>query len=137
MKLIKWLLPILFVLISSIGHTQTNEWYYKAISTEIHVKNTYTGEWDLYQKNAATNITVVVENDFISIQAQKPTIYRIYKTNLQDVSTDKIEGTRYVAKDLKSDEYCTIDVLKSRTSDYYMISVIKSGINLRYLIDEN
>jgi hypothetical protein len=82
---------------------KSNEVYFKASSTEMYVKNV-KGEWDLYQKNGSTNITIVLEENFISIQAQKPSIYRIYKSTSQPIETEKLEGSRYNAKDLKTEE---------------------------------
>lgn len=130
---------ILFVCVLGFinGFSQTNEWYYKAISTELYIKNDYTDKWELHQKNGNTNITIVMEDEFISIQAQKPTIYRIYRENTTDISNDKITGMRYVAKDLKSEQYCTLDVIKSRTSEYYLLSIVNGKINLRYFINQN
>lgn len=123
-------------LFSLIGYTQTSEEaYYKATTTELYTKNEYTDKWELYQKNGTTNITVVVEENFLSIQAKKPTIYKIYRTNIKDINTDKLEGARYEAKDLKSEQYCTIDIMKLKNSSYYLISIINGKINLRYYVE--
>lgn len=132
----KTLLTIILSLILLIGSAQTNEAYYKAVSTELYVKNEYTNGWDIYQKNATTNITVVIEENFVSIQAQKPTIYRIYKDEIQQINTDKLIGSRYTAKDLKTNEWCTIDVVRSKSEDngFYLISIIVGKINLRYFV---
>lgn len=132
----KTLLTIILSLILLISSAQTNEAYYKAVSTELYVKNEYTNAWDIYQKNATTNITVVIEENFVSIQAQKPTIYRIYKDEIQQINTDKLIGSRYTAKDLKTNEWCTIDVVRSKSEDngFYLISIIVGKINLRYFV---
>lgn len=115
---------------------KSNEVYFKASSTEMYVKNV-KGEWDLYQKNGSTNITIVLEENFISIQAQKPSIYRIYKSTSQPIETEKLEGSRYNAKDLKTEEYCTVDVLRIKSTSYYVISIVNDFVNLRYFVDSD
>jgi hypothetical protein len=138
MKLIKnLLLAIAFVLIHSGTMAQTNESYYKAVVTEMYIRSDAESSWELYQKNGTTNITIVVEDDFISVQAQKPTIYRIFKNNTEEINTDKLVGIRYLGKDLKTDEYCTLDIVKSKSSETYLISIIKKNMNFRYFIDRN
>jgi hypothetical protein len=138
MKSIKKLLVILLLVSFPFGIVaQTNEHYYKAVATEMYVRNNSNTEWQLYQKNGSTNITIVLEEEFISVQAQKPTIYRIFKNKIEEIDTDNLIGNRYFGRDLKTDEYCTIDVVKSRTSETYLISIIKTNINLRYFIDRN
>lgn len=132
----KTLLTIILSLILLIGSGQSNEAYYKAVATEMYVKNEYTNGWDLYQKNGTTNITVVIEENFVSIQAQKPTIYRIYKDEIQQINTDKLIGSRYTAKELKTNEWCTIDVVRSKSEEnnFYLISIVVGKINLRYFV---
>jgi hypothetical protein len=138
MKKIKiGILSVIFTFIVAIGCAQTNEHYYKAVTTEMHVRNSTDTGWELYQKNGTTNITIVVEDEFISIQSQKPTIYRIFKNDIEELNTDKLIGNRYMGKDLKTDEYCTIDIVKSKSSETYLISIIKKNMNFRYFIQKN
>lgn len=131
----KTLITLLLFFILFAGYSQSGEAYYKAITTEMYTKNEYTDNWELYQKNGNTNITIVVEENFLSIQAQKPTIYRIFRGEIKEINTDKLVGSRYNAKDLKTDEYCTIDILKMKSSNFYLISVISGRINLRYYVE--
>jgi len=49
----------------------------------------------------------------------------------------KLVGIRYLGKDLKTDEYCTLDIVKSKSSETYLISIIKKNMNFRYFIDRN
>lgn len=132
----KTLFLLTLSILSLIGYSQSSEEsYYKARTTELYTKNEYTGKWELYQKNGTTNITVVVEENFISIQAQKPTIYKIYRGNIQEIETETLSGSRYTAKDLKAEEFCTIDIVKLKNTNMYLISVINGKINLRYYVE--
>lgn len=132
----KLLFLLTLSILSLVSYSQSSdESYYKARTTELYTKNEYTNKWELYQKNATTNITVVVEESFISIQAQKPTIYKIFRGDMQEIETETVSGSRYTAKDLKSEEICTIDIVKLKNSNLYLISVIKGRINLRYYVE--
>ncbi len=127
-------LLIVFLFLSNVVYGQSKEIYFKAYSTEMYILDK-NNEWELYQKNGSTNITMVLEEDFLSILAQKPTVYRIFKTNTQPLKTENLAGTRYTAKELKSEEYCTVDVVRVRTSDLYIISVVNGKYNLRYFVN--
>lgn len=128
-------LIITLFLFCLVGYSQSSEAYYKAITTEMYTKNENSGKWELYQKNGTTNITIVIERNFLSVQAQKPTIYKIYRDDMKDIDTETLVGARYMAKDLKTDEYCNIDVLKFKTGNLYLISIIVGRINLRYYVE--
>lgn len=112
--------------------------YYKATVTEMYTYNAKTEKWVLYQKNSDVNITVVLEDEFISIQANKPTMYRIYKNTSKEIDGESFTGYRYDAINLRENTRCVIDLIKLDESSY-MISVISGNLeyNLRYYISLN
>lgn len=109
--------------------------YYKAISTEMYVKNTTTDKWEVYSKNDDTNITIVIEDGVINIQAQSPTLYRIDSDDRDKIDSKSFYGYKYYATELKKDLKCYIDVVKHKTSKMYIISVYYNDINLRYVVE--
>jgi hypothetical protein len=128
-------LLLLSVLFFNVVSAQDNkETYFKAYSTEFHIKDNY-GDWSLHQKNGKTNITMVLEEDFLSIHAQKPTVYKIYKTSSEPLKTENLKGSRYIGKDLKTEESCTIDILQYKQTDVYIISIVKGDFNFRYFVN--
>ena len=128
---------ILFVLalglVSLFAQAQT---YYKATVTELYTYNKNTEEWELYQKNSDVNITVVVEEEFISFQAKTPSFYKIYSNTKEPMSTKSLEGYRYLGKDLKTDKMVKVDVLVSKESQVALLSIINSteGYNFRFFL---
>lgn len=127
------ILSLVFFFISIFGFSQT---YYKATVTEMHTYDKTNKEWTLYQKNSDVNITVVIEDEFISFQAKTPSMYKIYLNSKEDISTKSLSGYRYSAKNLKEDKMVKIDVLVSNESQVGLISIIDSnaGYNLRFLL---
>ena len=134
MKKILLLLTILITTVTT--YSQENEEYYVATSTEMYIRNKNTNEWELYQKNGSTSITIIIEKDFISIQAKKPSIYKIFNSGEKIISTENLQGTRFLAKDLKSEEICNVDILKIKSTDYYVINITLNEYNLRYFISK-
>lgn len=108
--------------------------YYVATTTELHTFNYENEEWELSQKNSNTTITVVLEEEFLSIHANSPTMYKLYKSSGKSISGKDFEGYRYDALDFKKNEICKIDVIKFSEFSY-LISVVKGReYNLRYYI---
>lgn len=129
----KILLSLVLFLISTLCFSQT---YYKATITEMYTYNSQSEEWELYQKNSDVNITVVIEDEFISFQAKTPTMYKIYLDTKDPISTKNLKGFRYQAKDLKEDKMVKIDVMVSEESQLALVSIInvKQGYNLRFIL---
>lgn len=130
----KKLIPFLsLILISFVSSAQS---YYKATITEMYTYNRSTEEWELYQKNSDMNITVVIEEKFISFQAKTPSMYRIYENSKEVVKTKSLEGYRYFAKDLKEEKTVKIDILASEEQKAVLVSIINvdEGYNLRFFL---
>lgn len=129
----KLILFLLLIYTSSIVFSQT---YYKATITEMYTINRNTNEWTLYQKNSDVNITVVVEEEFISFQAKTPTMYKIYLNSKEPFNTKSLKGFRYSGRDLKRDNNVTVDVLASAESQIGLISIIdlNDGYNFRFFL---
>ena len=127
------LITLVFALSSLLGLTQS---YYKATVTEMYTYNKSTEEWELYQKNSDVNITVVIEDEFISFQAKTPSMYKIYPDSKESLTTKTLKGYRYLGKDLREDKMVKIDVLISNDSPVAIISIINSnqGFNLRFFL---
>lgn len=128
-----FLLSILLTLSSFLVYGQN---YYKATLTELYTYNSKQDTWDLYQKNSDVNITVVVEDEFINIQAQSPGFYKILLDTKQPINSNSFYGYKYVLKDLKKDNYLKIDILSHKTSEIIVLSIFdnESGVNLRYFL---
>jgi hypothetical protein len=120
----KIILSLLLVLSTSLLFSQT---YYKAKITELYTYNTTTKEWNLYDKNSDVNITVVVEDEFISFQA---------KTPKEPFNTKSYRGYRYSGKDLKTDTMVKVDILGSNEEGVAMVSIVNSveGYNFRFFL---
>lgn len=129
----KIILSLFFILSSLITWSQT---YYKATVTEMYMFEKSQNEWQLYQKNSDVNITVVVEEEFISFQAKTPSIYKIYVSTKEPLETKSLKGFRYSAKDLKEEKYVKIDVLVNNESSVAIISIINltDGYNFRFYL---
>lgn len=126
-------LTLLFSFICLFGFSQT---YYKATVTEMYTYDKSNKEWTLYQKNSDVNITVVIEDEFISFQAKTPSMYRIYLSTKEELNTKSLSGYRYSAKDLRGEKMVKIDVLVSNDSPVAMVSIIDidEGYNLRFFL---
>ncbi len=114
--------------------TQT---YYKASVTEMFVYSDKTEQWELYKKNSDVDIIIILEDQFVSIQANSPTMFKIYESTKQSLNTEKLQGYRYEARDLKKDVMVKVDVLKSKNdSGVALLSVVnqEEGYNLRYYL---
>ncbi len=131
----KLLLTLSLILFSLILTAQT---YYKATLTEMYTLDNVTNEWNLYQKNSDVNITVVVEPGFISFQAKKPTMYKVYENTKEVVNTKSLSGYRYTGKDLREDQMVKMDVLAHKESKGVVVSIINysQGYNFRFFLTE-
>jgi|LakMenEpi03Aug12_release.lakeMendotaPanAssembly.Ray.scaffolds.fasta_scaffold00014_44 thiamine pyrophosphokinase len=127
------ILSVILIFSSIFGFTQT---YYKASITEMYTWNRVEKEWELYQKNSDVNITVVIEDQFINIQAKNPSMYKIYLNSKEELKTKTLSGFRYSAKNLKEDNIVKIDVLVSNESPIAVVSIIDmdEGYNLRFFL---
>lgn len=116
----------------------TAQTYYKATLTEMYTYNNTNKEWDLYSKNSDVSITVVVEPQFISFQAKKPSMFKVYENTKEEMNTKSLSGYRYTAKDLREDQLVKIDILAHKESKTAVISIINvsEGYNLRYFLTE-
>lgn len=112
--------------------------YYKATMTEMYTYNKNSEEWDLYQKNSDTKITIVIEDKFISFQAKTPTMYRIYESTKEPINTKSLKGYRYQAKDLKEEKMVKIDIVTSEGTKLVIVSIVNfdEGYNLRFYLTE-
>lgn len=132
----KILLSVLLILSSCVVFSQT---YYKAKMTELFQYNKTTEEWQLTDKNSDVDITVVVEEQFISFQAKTPSFYKIYSETKEPFNSKSYRGYRYTAKDLKTDRMVKLDILGSDSDGVAMVSIVNSaeGYNFRfYLVKE-
>lgn len=126
-------LSLIFVLSSLIACSQT---IYRASITELHTWNTYKEEWELHSKNSDVKIQVCVEDEFLTIFAQSPTMYKIYKNTKENISFSKYSGYRYTAKDLKTDLLVVLDIVGNSTEGVALLSVMNKSekYNLRYFL---
>lgn len=126
-------LSLAFVLISFISSSQT---IYRASITEFHTWNTIKEEWELHSKNSDVKIQVCVEDEFLTIFAQSPTMYKIYKNTKESISFSKYSGYRYTAKDLKTDLLVVLDIVGNSTDGVALLSVMNKSerYNLRYFL---
>lgn len=131
----KLFLSISLLLSSLILTAQT---LYKATLTELYTYDSYNKEWNLHTKNSDVNITIVVETDFITIQAKVPSMYKVYKEGSEPLNTTNLQGYRYVAKDLRRDQIVKIDILRSKIENIGIISVVDvdRGYNQRFFLTE-
>ena len=125
------LIGILFSLLS-IGQS-----YYRAVSTELYEYNSEKEEWFLKTKFSDTKIIVVIEEQFITIQAKSPTMYKVFSETKEDINTEKLLGYRYDARDLKLDLGVKIDVIRFKESNLAMVSVVNriNGYNMRFFVE--
>jgi hypothetical protein len=128
----KFLFTFLLTACVSFAFSQST---YNAYRTELYTKNTSTKKWELATENKNTNITVVSEKDHITIQAQSPTMYKLYPGDTKDINLEKFVGFRYHAKELKKDESCDIEMLKHIATGLIVVNVIYEDVMLRYFIE--
>jgi len=131
----KFFITLILVLSTFILTAQT---YYKATLTEMYTYDNTNKEWVLYSKNSDVSITVVVEPQFISFQAKKPSIFKVYENTKEEMNTKSLSGYRYTAKDLREDQMVKVDVLVHKETKTAVISIINvsEGYNLRYFLTE-
>jgi hypothetical protein len=130
----KTLLLSLLLVLNSLLVTAQN--YYKATLTELYTYNNENETWELYQKNSDVNITIVVEEEFINIQAQSPSFYKIVLSTKQPINMTNFVGYRYVVKDFRKDSYIKVDIMNHKTTNTVILSFVDSegGVNLRYFL---
>lgn len=130
------LLSLAFVLISFFSNAQT---IYRAAITEMYTWNSGTSEWQLYSKNSDVKIEVCVEDEFLTIFAHSPTMYKIYKNTKEPISFSKYSGHRYTAKDLKTDLLVTVDIAGNPDDKVALLSIVNKSeqYNLRYFLIVN
>lgn len=116
----------------SFGFSQN---YYKAVQTELYRKNEYTKEWELADQNKNVSITIVSEENSLSIQAKSPTMYKLYPGSSEKLDLTSFDGYRYNGLELKSDKSCTIDILRHKSTGYVIISIVYDVYNLRYIVE--
>lgn len=129
---------ILFLLLLAFTVTVTNaQNYYKSTTSELYLRNSKTNDWDLYQKNSDVNITVVIEDSFLTIEANSPTMYKLFRNTAKKIYGKTYEGNSYDAIDLKKNTTCTIDVIIFNDGGY-LLSIFQDGdYNLRYYLKSN
>lgn len=125
-------LVLTFVASSLLASSQN---VYRAHKTEMYTKE-YSGDWELYSKNSDTKIQICLEDEFITIWAKSPSLYKIYKSEGEEIKGKTFTGMSYPAKDLKTDKMCIIHVIN--LDGEYVLSVVKSSekYNLRYYLKD-
>lgn len=128
------ILSLIFVLCGTVSNAQK---IYKCVMTEMYTWTDYNKEWDLYQKNSDTKIDVCMEDEYITIFANSPTMFKILRNTKEPISFGKYAGHRYVAKDLKLDIMVAIDIAGNTDEGVFMISVMnkQDRYNLRYFLN--
>ena len=131
----KFFITLILVLSTFILTAQT---YYKATLTEMYTYDNTNKEWVLYSKNSDVSITVVVEPQFISFQAKKPSIFKVYENTKEEMNTKSLSGYRYTGKDLREDQMVKMDVLVHKESKTAIVSIINysQGYNFRFFLTE-
>lgn len=130
----KFLISLFLIFLSFVGSSQS---FYKVTNTELYLWNEETEEWKLYQKLSDLNINLCVEEEFVTIFAQSPSMYKIYNGTKTDMSTKTLIGNRYVALDLKKGIEVKIDIMRLReNSNGAMLSIVntKEGFNQRFFL---
>ena len=132
----KKLLTILSFFVFTTSYSQIKELNFTAVGTELHFKNS-EGNWDLYQKNGKTDIAVKIEKNILTVYAESPSMYRLDGNSVVDINVKSFTGVSYIAKELKKDLKCRVDILKHKDSQYYILSIFYDDVNLRYTLEEN
>lgn len=132
MKSLFTTLVLLFMVGFASGQT-----YYKAVQTELYKKDYSTGKWLLSDKNKDVSITIVSEENTISIQAKSPTLIKLYPGSAEELNTTAFYGKRYRGEELKTDTKCNVDIMVHKETKYVVISIIYDDYNLRYFVEPN
>lgn len=129
----KFILIVTLLLVSLISFSQT---YFKAYQSEIWTWNESVREYELFKKHTNLNITIVVEDESINIQAESPTMFSIDPSTKETIVKTSLKIIRYQSIELKSRRSCFIDIVQFFETGEVMLSVnyTKDGVNLRYYI---
>jgi hypothetical protein len=134
----KKLLLLLTLMVSSLlVKSQTTR--YRAVTTELYSYNSTKETWDLYKSNENTDILIVVEENFVTIQAQTPSMFRVYSESKEPLKSKSLYGYRYRAKDLRTEDYVKIDIMTMDDGPYVLLSIINmtEGLNYRYFLNKS
>jgi hypothetical protein len=131
----KKLFTILSLFVITTVCSQSKDMRFVAVATELHIKNS-SDEWYLYQKNGDTHINIVLENDIITIYAESPTMYRLDGNDVVDIDLKSFNGMSFGAKELKKDVKCQLDILKHKTTKYWILEIKYDVSKLRYILEE-
>jgi hypothetical protein len=129
----KLILTIAIVLSTLISFGQS---VYRVSTAELYLYNSVSEEWILDTKLSDLKIDITVEEEFLSIHAKSPSMYRIYTSTKEIVTTKSLKGHRYSAIDLKTNNDVKIDILKHLDSNVGIISIVDPNrkFNFRYFI---
>ncbi len=133
----KKLLTILSLFIFTSVFSQDKSLRFKAVATELYYKNETTDKWDLHQKNGTTNIDIILEKNILTVYAESPAMYRLDSKSVVDLNTKSFNGLSYLATELKKDLKCRVDLLKHLESEFYILSIFYSDVNLIYTLEGN
>lgn len=133
----KKLLTILSLFVFTSVFSQEKTLKFKAISTQLFYKNETSDEWELYQKNGKTDIDIVLEKNILTVYAESPAMYKLDGKSVVDLNVKSFNGLSYLAVELKKDLKCRVDILKHKESEFWILSIFYSDINLRYTLEEN
>lgn len=129
-KLFLSLILSLFYLVSC---SQTS---YLATRSEIYEYNHQSKDWVLYQKNSNVEIILVFEEEYLTIQAQSPSMYKVYPETKKPIESEELRGFRYDAYDFKRSVSCKLDIVKY-DEKYFLISIVRGDYNLRFYIERS
>jgi hypothetical protein len=126
----------LLFFVALVALTSNAQSVYKASITELHFWDSKTEQWQLNTKQSDLDISITVEEEFISIFAKSPSMYRVFVATKEEISTKSLRGFKYAGLDLKTGKNVRIDVMKSIESNLGVISIINSseGYNLRFFV---
>ena len=131
----KKVILILFLgFISLVSNSQT---VYRVNTAELYLLNNSTEEWVLDTKLSDLKVDITVEDEFLSIHAKSPSMYRIFTAAKEPLSTKSLRGYRYSGIDLKTNNNVKIDILRAIDSNVGIISIVnlEKKINFRYFIE--
>ena len=128
-------LTLIFSLITLFSKSQT---VCRAFTAELYTLSSDRQEWLLDTKISDLKVDITLEDEFISIHAKSPTMYRIFNGSKETVDTKSLQGLRYKGVDLKTNESVTIDVLVGKDSNIGVISIVNhtKNINFRYFVEK-
>lgn len=129
---------MLFLFVFLLNLSGISQTYYHAIVTEMYTIDPKTEQWVLYQKNSDVNIPVIFDGELIKIQAKTPCSYLVSRETKEPIKTETLSGYRYDAIEIKTNKDIIVDLVKSRTTDLILLSIINPdiGYNLRYFLVE-